>query len=247
MASKSLGPFPKTVRWREIVMRSGGDLELAESLLSRLTLLYESFVRDEVAIACVSFLVALPICTREDKALKALRDTFGIVVAGPSAEQLATALNVVVPRVHTVKIATLRTLEQIFEDDQGGSLFAGDPWEKWRTFDGSGFCDLARRFFANLNYVCFLEVLASAGLTVDSAQVERFAWEMSVITRAFSARWFNACARYEVPEPGSIKWYFGHCMGKLDLELCREATDWVEPTGNPWRRKRQPSTAIFGF
>src|SRR5205823_6025038 len=98
-------------------------------------------------------------------------------------------------------------------------------------FDGSGFCDLARRFFANLNYVCFVDALSYEALVVDRHIIGRFAWEMSLITRAFSARWFNACARYQTPELGSIRWYLGHCMGKLDLELARESAKWIEPVG----------------
>jgi hypothetical protein len=87
-------------------------------------------------------------------------------------------------------------------------------------------------FFANLNEQLFRTAIP------PSAELTRFAHEAAIITRSFSARWFNACARYQVPESGSIKWYLGHCLGKVDLELSRELSDWVEPTGNPWRRKR---------
>ncbi|HVL38293.1 MAG TPA: hypothetical protein VM328_02775, partial [Fimbriimonadaceae bacterium] len=97
------------------------------------------------------------------------------------------------------------------------------------------FCDLARFFFASLNELLFREALPS----VDPEELRTMAWETSLITRSFSARWFKACAMGQPPEPGSIKWYLGHCLGKLDLELSRELSDWVEPTGNPWRRRKR--------
>jgi hypothetical protein len=101
----------------------------------------------------------------------------------------------------------------------------------WRDFDGPEFCNLAHRFFGGLN----AELLAEESITGEDAV--RFASEMAVINRSFSARWFNACARKQIPERGSIRWYLGHCLGKLDLEFSRELSTWQEPAGNPWRRK----------
>ena len=248
MASKSLGPFPKTISWHQIVSGSGGTPQVAERLIAQLQEEYEGFTRDDAAFACITLLVALPVCTRASDPQAALNDTFGIPVAGASLDQLLDALDQLVPGKHPAKAAARSVLIQISEGHAvKAGLFPGSPWTAWREYDGSGFCDLARAFFSELNHVCFSEALGSARLNVPAEVVTRFAQEMSLITRSFSARWFNACARFQRPESGSIRWYLGHCMGKLDLELARESADWVEPAGNPWRRKKPATSPSLTF
>jgi hypothetical protein len=228
MASKSLGPFPKTLRWREIVHRSFPHLsasegtELSDKLLQHLKDEYRRLTESEEAIDAIVAYVSLPINTRATEAAS-LPDSHGPEPAPTKA-------------AHTAAQVWL-------ERHKGDELFPVDAAAAWRQADGSDFCDFARIFFTELNAICMSELLPKA----DPLAIHRFAEECSLITRSFSARWFNACARYETPARGSIKWYFGHCLGKLDLELSREMSDWIEPTGNPWKRRRKPPEPALDF
>jgi hypothetical protein len=239
---KTLGPFPKTVRWHEIVARSLPPARqpearaIADDLLTQLQALYEGLTKDEAAIRVTTFLVALPVSTRSQDPVEDLYKSFNITVEDPS--NLESALEAFVPVDCLVRRAAVDTIRQ-FSKGGEDALFATDPWARWREADGSAFCDLARLFFTNLNRHYFAEVLGE-----QPEELDLFAHEMSLITRSFSARWFNACARYQTPEQGSITWYLRHCLGKLDLELDREHSDWVEPTGNPWRRKKKVEASL---
>lgn len=226
MASKSLGPFPKTLRWREIV----GSTELADEQMLWLKGVYERLENDHSAFQGLLAWASLPIGTRDGS----ISSMLGRPVK--SVEDVLDGLD-----SSEVSAAVRSTIEHVMGQPEL-SLFETDPWKVWREYDGPPFCDLARLFYSYLNEV-YLMPLAPG----REREVRRFAWEASYITRSFSARWFNACARHQTPEVGSIKWYFGHCLGKLDLELSREMSDWVEPSGNPWRRKRKAVEAGLGF
>jgi len=237
--SRSLGPFPKTRRWQEFVVAAGGSKSQADRLLGKLQRQYSRYCSDAMAYKAISFLVALPVATRTAHPVKALCDLFKIEAYGGSRDDLFAAINRFLPGIHPCKTALLRTVcAAASERSDDLSLFESDPWRIWREYDGSPFCDLARAFYTELNYICFAAVLRRSNLKVSGSDLRLFAEEMSLITRAFSARWFNACARYQIPDPGSISWYLGHCMGKLDLELSRELSTWIEPEGNPWRRRK---------
>ncbi|MEA2552730.1 MAG: hypothetical protein QOJ65_906 [Fimbriimonadaceae bacterium] len=249
MASKSLGPFPKTLRWRDIIARAGAPsaVETSDRTLTYMLATYDVLTKDPEALKAITFLVALPVATRDQNPSKALAEQFGISVSeDPSAEELLSAFDAFLPGEHLAKLAVRSTLVERLEDrTQGAALFSADSWQVWRDCDARNFCDLARQFYTHLNEQYFMQALAQENLTTNREEVDRFAHEASLITRAFSARWFNACARYEVPEEGSIRWYLGHCLGKLDLELSREMSDWVEPTGNPWKRRRAQAAATL--
>lgn len=183
------------------------------------------------------FLVALPVCSRYEDPCFALKELYGIVLEGePNLSTLSNAIERFIPEDSPAKTACVRTLEIWLEQGKSKDrLFAPDPWAIWRAADGSAFCDLGREFFTQLNRLYFS---AALGLEVGDPHVDKFSEEMSLITRTFSARWFNACACAEAPEVGSIRWYLGHCLGKLDLELSREMSGWVEEP-RLWR-SRQP-------
>lgn len=236
MASKSLGPFPKSVRWHEIIARGGASRSLCDVSLALLQERYDNFTADETAIDAMTFLVALVVSTRHPDPLSQMRKQFGFELIDNSRDSL---LKFISEDTHPLWVAVCETVEHfLHRSDSEGSLFALDHWSLWREFDGSAFCELARHLYYRLNAICFAQVLRDLDIGYEEETLDHFAWEMSVITRAFSARWFNACARYQTPELGSIRWYLGHCMGKLDLELAREASDWTEPTGNPWKRRK---------
>jgi hypothetical protein len=211
----------------------------AETLLQKLRISYGGFGRDDGARKVVQFLVALVVASRSKAPLRTISSLVGIQISSGDPGGLIKSLYQLVPSDHVFRQAAVMTLPAIENRTrERSSLFNKNCWQMWRDYDGSNFCDLARLFYSHLNEVTFSAILAEAGLRMDDVVVERFSREMSVITRAFSARWFNACARYQTPEPGSIDWYLAHCLGKLDLELERETKDWNEPIGRPWRRKR---------
>ena len=227
------------------MLSAGARSVVPDRLLEGLQKEYARYANDPIAVRAIAFLVALPVCSRSESPSKLLHEWFSISLYGTDEEDIFAAINASLPVDHPFKTALIRTINFTLNTATSeNSLFQPDPWQVWRSFDGSPFCDLARRFFTELNAICFSRRLSGARLRVDGRVIRRFAHEMSVITRAFSARWFNACARYQIPEMGSIQWYLGHCLGKLDLELCREASNWVEPSGNPWRRRRVAPPAL---
>jgi hypothetical protein len=233
VAKGSLGPFPKTRRWREIVAYAQPalwepDVEmLADLLLCRLKSKLEFLEKDPEALKAVVFWVALPIATRAADPFRELKDSFGIHLTGPSLPELTDALDQFAPADSAAKRAASATISGVDADE---ALLPTGQWAKWRAFDGSDFCNLAYRFFTHLSEELYSELVREA----HPEHIAIFAKESAIITRAFSARWFNACARDKSPSSGSIRWYWGHCLGKLDLEASREMSDWVEP---PKRRK----------
>ncbi|HWD40530.1 MAG TPA: hypothetical protein VG944_16900 [Fimbriimonas sp.] len=217
MPRGSLGPFPKTLRLREIAELAGNSDP--DTLISRLLQRLSEEAMSQESIDDLGRLLDLVFGTRVGAAYHRLGS-----VGAP--EQSAAE-------------ATIREVVSSSE----AALLGGGSWGIWREFDGPDFCDLARTYFSN-----YLRVLLADELGTDpeDARVTRFAHEASLITRSFSARWFNACARFGNPDRGSVRWYFHHCLGKIELELERERSDWIEPSGNPWSRKRPP-TPQLGF
>jgi len=202
--------------------------------------------QDEGALRAITFLVALVVCTRPENPWSELHSSYNITIDGMASEEdVVQALGVYQPQDHPATRAAKRTILRIYEKDRkSGTLFDIDPWRIWRAFDNTSFCDLARLFYSHLNSECFAAMLNDCSIDFEFDDLAQFAWESSLITRSFSARWFNACARSELPEAGSIHWYLGHCLGKVELELARETSDWQEPLGNPWRRRRIEMPAL---
>lgn len=114
-----------------------------------------------------------------------------------------------------------------------------DPFSVWRNAsDGTGFCELARLFFASfterhLNY--FLEREASAvlpglaerdrfgeGLEAHVDDVSKHAFETARITQSFAAGWFNNHAREGMPDQESVSRFLSIAFGKIRSELLRE-------------------------
>jgi hypothetical protein len=207
---------------------------LSDLLLCRLKATYESLLEEPEALKVVSFWVALPIATRSPTPIAELRKVYGLEVKSAEKDDLLEALESIAPTDSKVKAATRTTLQSVADDP---ILLDGDAWSKWRAYDGPEFCNLAYRFYSDLNSQYFRAELPS----ISPDALEILAKEMAVITKAFSARWFNACARLQTPSRNSIRWYLAHCLGKLDLELSREMSDWVE---TPRKRKGEPEPCL---
>jgi hypothetical protein len=245
LGSKTLGPFPKKHRWSQLLQSAGGDPRLSDLLLESLQERYASFVDDEMAKATVVFLVALVVGTRSTAPTVSIAMTYGFNILGDDESEFIAALRTAVPVEHPFRDAAEQTIGYLLDRHrESADLFGQGSWHAWRQYDSSAFCDLARLFFSFLNRRMFSEILSEHALRVESPELDRFASEMSLITRTFSARWFNACARKQTPDEGSIHWYLAHCLGKLDLELAREHSLWREPTGNPWKRRKNMSRTL---
>lgn len=232
----TLGPFPKTVRWSGLAARFVGPGDAtADRMLLELKAIYEKLAVDSSTIRAATFLTSLPICSRFGDPNSALKKHYKIdLPKDPDLDQLEKSLDKFIVKASYAKTACLHAIEGWLQRSKAPErLFAPDPWAPWRAADGSAFSDLGREFFTHLNRIYFSEALGTADPAVDL-----FAEEMSLITRTFLARWFNACARNQIPELGSIQWYLGHCLGKLDLELSRELSNWVEEP-RVWK-SRQP-------
>lgn len=236
MARGSLGPFPKTKHLSQILaeakLTSGPDdvSQRTEFHLTNLRDQLEADIADALALAGIRFLTALVFCTRFDDPAAQLKADLNIQVAEePQAQDLVDALTSKVPRNSSVE-AAIEVIREVMASPTVPSLFDHNPWDAWRKFDGPDFCDLARNYFSK-----YLRNLLLHEIPADELDLARFAHEASIITRMFSIRWFNACARAEVPDLGSVRWYFRHCLGKLDLELERETADWDEAAR--WSRK----------
>jgi len=220
---RTLGPFPKTKHWREILAEacpgstiSDADASI-ETLRGRL-----SALKDDISISnAITRLVAAVIGSREPRYEPKFTDFEGGWGAEALRRILATCSHPVQPE-----------LFDSFLDDV------------WRRFDGSGFADLGRAFFAELAYFPLNEEFLRLTGKPGGEDLRRFASEISLITRTFSARWFNACARDRMPPAGSVRWYVEHCLGKLDLELEREKSDWTEPVDLIWRRVHEETPSF---
>lgn len=154
---------------------------------------------------------------------------FSDLVGVPVGDDFEAALLLLLPSESLARRAGLAALERF----RAGPRFlqiGSEGWACWRELDGSAFCELGRQLFA-----CVAEEILLEGLLADtqtrSVGVDgpsRLAWEMSKITQSFSARWFNKCAVGQIPGRESVRWYLGHCLGKLDWEFERELPGYVE-------------------
>jgi hypothetical protein len=237
----SLGPFPKTHRWSEIVQRGFGTPESADRLISDIRSAIAKLIDDEQTITATLFFVALPVATRYPNPREPLARLFGIRYSG----SLLSTLEDLLPTDGPVRRAAIETLDRFTTSPRfSQSSLAADPWLPWRELDGSAFCELGRLWFACLAEQFLLH--HTEGL--DEELIHRHAWELSQITQSFSARWFNKCAVGQIPDRGGVRWYLGHCLGKVDMELERELSTHVEPLPNPFRRKKvEPPSLGLGI
>lgn len=241
MARGSLGPFPKTLRFRQILypgfeLTSTSALEQeADRLIELARQALRTASQDPNALYGIRLIVGLIVSSRFPNPDRFMKSHYGIQIdprPTPSSLGKVLAEDESVSRVAARKAIDAATKNRV------DPLFESDPWLTWRGFDGSPFCDLARSFYGFFLDETLDHTLRSGGCLVDRNHLARFCFEASIITRSFSARWFNACARFEVPDAGSIRWFQSHCLGKLDIELERELSTWVEAAGASRRRRR---------
>lgn len=139
---------------------------------------------------------------------------------------------------HIVNIAENRIWKRLEDHPRfcQSALTSSDP--PWRVFDsGSTFTEVARVFFSILIEEQLI-ALVDEGLHVRHELLRAFAWDLTQITVAFTARWFSKCVRDRNPSANVVRWYLRHCAGKLDMELERE----LDPSAYLYRKQRaEPS------
>jgi hypothetical protein len=257
MGHERLGILPKTQRWQQVVEQiakpslSDEDVssvarQTVQNISSRLR-----YIQNEPSVrTAFKFLVSLSVASRSPKPRETL-SLYGIEVpAAITPFSLAKAVRGQVAGkrnsleygeiAQTAAVDAIATWYEKSRDTQMG-LFepSADSFQIWRKAGtGTGFCELARLFFAKfteryLNY--FLEREASAHLQnlyqrdqlrkklsnhVDI--VSKHAFETAKITQSFAAGWFNKHAVQKVPTDGEIQDFLFIAFGKIREELLRE-------------------------
>lgn len=257
MGHERTGSLPKSQRWRDLVEQiahfgAPGDQipDIARQTLRNVRSRLRQIDRDTGVKAAFEFLLNLAVALRSQNAQQALSAT-GIQASGqPTPLSLAKALSGwVAARQGSAEyggIAQGAAADAIAEwsrkrQDQG-RLFSAtdDPFEAWHDMGtGSGFCEVARLYFArlterHLNY--YLEREASAVLPSieerDNFQkhlrqhleeISQHAFETARITQSFAAGWFNRNTARGVPGDKEITGFLLRAFGKIREELLREA------------------------
>lgn len=259
MGHERVGVLPKTKRWRDVVRQIATlpEAEFDISDLSRKTIenvrsRFRHIEIDDGVKAAFTFLVALATASKRQEPQKQLVNLGIQIPANPTAIALAKSLqkwvNSNINSLEYGEIAQSAAVDTIAfwynkNRTTQETLFKTnpDPFEVWRkASDGSGFCELARAFFAKfteryMNY--FLEREASTALkNLDERdrfhkklqehidQISHHAFETAKITQSFAAGWFNKNAKQGVPEQKAIQGFLAIAFGKIREELMREAS-----------------------
>lgn len=258
MGHERLGTLPKTQRWQQVIeqiakpsMTDADISDIARRTTQNIGSRLRNIQGDSGVQAAFKFLVTLSVASRSQNPQEVLYANGVKIPAAPTPLSITKA-------VHTQVMARTGSLEygQIAQNavadavaawhernrDTQLSLFESphDPFRTWkRAGTGSGFCELARLFFANfteryLNY--FLEREASAHIR-DFREREQFhkkiqdhiddiskhAFETSKIAQSFAAGWFNKHAAVGVPSDSEIEDFLFIAFGKIREELQRES------------------------
>ena len=257
MGHERVGLLPKTERWRALVASIAnvtGESDVAD-LAARTTELLQSQLRDVQTDAGVQaafhYLVLLGFAARDPETAQGGLKSYGINVSeSPSTLDLVRALRDWVAghgeNSDNSELATRAAGDAIcgwFEENRTGP---GELFQKYENAfaiwhgaaSGSGFCELARKFFARfteryLNY--YLEREASAvarswesrdalerNLQDHVDRISRHAFETAKITQSFAAGWFNK-RRDEGSVTGEeVEGFLRLAFGKIRDELLRE-------------------------
>jgi hypothetical protein len=252
-----VGLLPKTERWRDLVERiasATGASDVAD-LAGRTTELLRGQLRnvqtDRGVQAAFYYLVLLGFAARDPQTTRSELGRHGInVPESPTPLDFVRALRDWVGK-HSdngeyAELATRAAGEAIctwFEENRSGPrpLFERheNAFEIWHgVATGSGFCELARKFFArfterHLNYYLEREASAAApsleardalqrNLKDHVDRISRHAFETARITQSFAAGWFNKRRDEGRVSGEEIESFLRLAFGKIRDELLRE-------------------------
>jgi len=248
--------LPKSKRWRELVQQIAASTSSEESIsrIAQATLrnVRSRFTRmrhDPGVAAAFTFLVTLATSNARPDPARVLSEAGILPPEEPTPVGLLRAL-----KQWAARSARSPEYAEIADRAAGDAMarwyaahratdalleFAREPYESWRgTATGSGFCRLARLFFAALterylNY--FVEREASAALPTlhgrdafkaalheHVEEVSNHAFETARITESFAAGWFVKHAQARSPSPDEVDGFLSLAFGKMQEELLLE-------------------------
>ena len=213
---------------------------------------YSRLQYDESLIRSIQFLAALSVSAKKDDQEEYLRslgfdipqDLSTFIILSNANRLLSTDKG----SLETNKIAKDALIQAIVEygkkktaSDQM-SLFGSLESNVWSEVgDGAAFCEIARRFVAafterQLKY--YLERTAADsindysrlksfldGLETHTNEISDHAFETSKLVQSFSAGWFNAHAKDDLPSETAVQEYLRISLNKMREEFRREAEE----------------------
>lgn len=255
MGHERIGILPKTKPWRLVVQAiaesadsgASGIASAARQTLENVSNRFSSMHKDSGVKAAFGYLLALTSSHLPQS--EGMSSPEVKLEDDPSPVRLAQQLNEWV-RKHAdsreyaemaCRAAGNTIAEWTHAQTRQGHLFEEKASAKYvwaKSANASGFCQVARSFFAHLTerYLrYFLEREASAELSTLSARqefernlhdhvedVSKHAFETSKITQSFAAGWYNDYVRNARPSDKEIESFLAVAFGKLQEELRRE-------------------------
>lgn len=249
MGHERVGQLPRTMRWRELVARTGvaqssGDVEhIAAKTIDAVRDRLMALGRERGTVEAFGFLVELACANRDpDRTEPDLREN-------PSALQLVSALRERVDAgADSREYAELATraaatviMQWTRECEKSPTLFdapysAQHVWSRAQT--GAGFSELTRTFLGELvgRYLKYFLEREVSDRSSGVAQREQFvsqlsehvhaiakhSFETSRIAQSFAAGWYNKHAKTSTPSVQAQRAFLRYALTKLRNELARE-------------------------
>lgn len=257
MGHERVGILPKSQKWRDIVneisnfsVENDNVPDIAQDTLKNVRTRFEKIHKDTGVQSAFEFFVILSFASKQTNPEKFLSENGINLPDNFTPLKLAKELNNWVnENKQSFEYATfaakagIDTISEWYQTHENKQLklfdFGNAPYEIWRIAStGSGFCDLARRYFANftnryLNY--FLEREASANINSINLrnefkkqleehinEISKHAFETAKITQSFAAGWFNKNVKEEIPSKRKIEGFLAIAFGKIKGELLME-------------------------
>lgn len=252
------GGFPKSRRWKSLVRQitqfSGVEGEaqtIATNTLENVRSRFAPIQNDAGVKEAFKFLVALSVSSKSQPPETELRQ--GLTVPLDRAPlMLAKELQKWLDKNHEspeyARLAQCAANDAITlwysQRTREGALFpsTNEQLEVWRAAStGSGFCELARLFFAKfteryLNYFLAREAsslcnsvrqrdLLEHQIREHISALSKHAFETAKITQSFAAGWFNKNTKEGFPSDEEITGFLTIAFGKIREELRREQSE----------------------
>jgi len=253
MGHERIGFLPTTKPWTKVVEQvssfSGKEEEIsrvAKTTLDNVQSRFKYIENDGGVISAFHFLVLYALAGRSEDPIAFLAK-YGINLSQrPSIIEISKEVSkIITDNIHSKEYAALAKSSaidaisewQLKHSIVQSSLFSTDiNKEQWKKASyGSGFCEIARLFFASfteryLKY--FLERAASS--TINSVyerelfndrleshvnDISRHAFDTAKITQSFAAGWFNKNTKEGVPTERMTKNFLRKAFSKMRSEI----------------------------
>jgi hypothetical protein len=260
MGHERISILPKTKRWQAIASEianfdsrdNDNSFQILEETLNNVRKRYSNIYHDSGVISAFEFIVIFAASFGTQDPQKNL-SSFGIKISEEPkpleiSKQFRSWISRNINSLEYGEIAQAALADTIVhwydsnKTEQTELFRISETFTIWKkTGNGSGFCELARLFFANLTerYIkYFLEREASATIR-DVEQrdlfnkrierhiddISRHTFETAKITQSFAAGWFNKYAKETVPDKDAIRSFLRLAFEKMREEILREIED----------------------